>query len=299
MNPYSGYPLNPTSNEKVLDSNLFRIAATKMDRIRREIVDGVIRKKMESLETIFEENFTPFTRLKSLEEITNKRLNRIKSFVRNSVLESCSKEIGRLMDDFQNLPVGLALNKYAAIAENLGQRLGKRVEVQLRGSEVEIPLFRFGNLLNALTRVVCNSVEHGLETEAERASLGKSLDGKINIEVTIDNELLKIAFIDDGRGFDVEKIKKSAVENGTISESDAQVTSDREILQLPFDMGFSSRQNPDGSAASQGSLSILGSIVNELNGSIAIRTERWKGTRIDVSVPLNLPAQRTQLSRLK
>ncbi len=283
---HTQYLKNLVSDEQILDKTIYRVTDSKIAKIQKIIVGDVIQENIKKLEVVFERNYKPFTKLKGLEEITKKRLDRIKSYLRNSIIEPASKEAIELLESFRKQPVGLVMNRYAMTATGLANRLHKRVEVELKGVENEVSLHRYADLFNSLVYVVRNSVEHGLESMEERVFMGKPLDGKITVETSIEDDQLKIVLTDDGKGIDVEKIKKSAVEREVISETDADLASQQQILDLMFKKGFSQKQELHGTFGRGIGLNAVGSIVEELNGRIEIRTEHEAGTTLEVSVPL-------------
>ncbi|MBU3916098.1 hypothetical protein KKA14_11235, partial [bacterium] len=280
------YLNNLVSDEQILDKTIYRVTKSKIEQIEREISENIIQKKMKTLENVFEKNYLPFTRLKTLEEITEKRLNSIKAHIKKNVVDSSLKEIVDLMASLRKQPVGLVLKRYAIIAVNLGERQKKRVEVELKGAEIEVPLHSLENLFTSLTYIIRNAVEHGLEPLNERMDSDKTLEGKISIEVSLEEGELKIIIADDGRGIDVDKIKQSALKKGVITEKEANSADDNEILRLLFKKGFSTKKDVGGTFGRGVGLSTVGSVVAELNGTIFVQTKPGKGSTFEISLPL-------------
>lgn len=277
---------NLVSDEQILDKTVYRVTQTKIQKTREEIIEGVLKKSMKDLEAVFEKNYRPFTHLKRLEDITEKRLNRIKNHIRNHVVDPCSKEVEALMMNLRKQPIGLLFKRYAIIAVNLGERLKKRVEVDVKGADVEVPFHTLEHLFSSLTFVIRNSVEHGIETMEERIAQNKSLEGNISIEASMAEEMLTITIKDDGRGIDIEKIKQSAIKNGVIDREEAETLSHQSILMLMFNRGFSTKRDSAGTFGRGVGLSAAGAAAKELGGTVSIRTELKKGTTFKVKVPL-------------
>jgi chemotaxis protein histidine kinase CheA len=277
---------NLVSDEQILDKAVYRVTKTKISKIRERIIEQVLRKRMEELEGTFEKNYLPFTRLKTLEEITQKRLQRIKEHIRLQVVESGAREITDILSELRKQPIGLMLRRYAIIAVNLGERLKKRVEVEIKGADIEVPFHTLENVFTGLTFVIRNCVEHGLESMEERIALDKSLEGNISIEAALENNLLRISIADDGRGIDVEKIRQAAVKNKVITEAEANRSSEEQILKLMFSKGFSTKKDSSGTFGRGVGLNAVGSAIVELGGDVRVRTGLKKGTTIEVTVPL-------------
>ncbi|MBU2512052.1 hypothetical protein KJ966_11995 [bacterium] len=277
---------NLVSDEQILDKTVYRITKSKIYQIRDEISENIINKRMSELELVFEKNFKPFTHLKSLEEITQKRLERIKLYLWNHIAKPSVKDIARLMAGLRRQPIGLMFKRYAIIAVNLGERQKKRVEVEIKGAEIEVPFHTLEHLFTGLTFAIRNCVEHGLETMEERIDLDKSLEGNISIEASEEENRLKIVISDDGRGIDVKKIKAAAIRNRIMTEKEAAESSDEDILRIMFTKGFSTKKDSSGIFGRGVGLSAVGSAIEDLNGTVSIQTELKKGTTLQVEVPL-------------
>lgn len=277
---------NLISDEQILDKAIYRNTKTKILQTTDKIIEDVLKKRMEDLESTFEKNYLPFTRLKSLEEITTKRLDRIKNYIRDQIVKEGTDEIIGIMSDLRKQPIGLMLKRYAIIAVNLGERLNKRVEVAIKGAEIEVPFHSLENLFTSLIFVIRNCVEHGLETLEERIALNKSLEGNISIEADIENEILKITIKDDGRGIDVEKIKQAAINKGVITEQEATKANHNRILRLMFSRGFSTKKDSQGTFGRGVGLNAVGTAIEELGGDVRVKTKLKVGTTIEVEIPL-------------
>ena len=129
-------------------------------------------------------------------------------------------------------------------------------------------------------------VEHGLEGMEERVALSKSLEGNITIEAKLDQEVLRISISDDGKGINTEKIKRAAIINRVISETEANRCSEKDILKLMFTRGFSTKKDSKGTFGRGVGLSAVGAAIEELGGDINVQTELRKGTTVEVGVPL-------------
>ncbi len=279
------YLNNLISDEQILDKAVYRNTKAKILKIRNKIIDNVLKKHMTELEETFEKNYKPFTRLKTLEEITKKRLDRVKEHISSRILKEGASEITEIMSELRKQPIGLMLKRYAIIAVNLGERLKKRVEVEVKGADVEVPFHKLENLFTGLTFVIRNCVEHGLESMEERIALNKSLEGNISIEAALENNILSIAISDDGRGIDIEGIRKAALENRLITESEVK-GDDQEILNLMFSKGFSTKKDTSGTFGRGVGLNAVGTSVEELEGEVRVQTRPKQGTTVKIEVPL-------------
>ncbi|PCI30411.1 MAG: hypothetical protein COB67_01830 [SAR324 cluster bacterium] len=282
---HSKYLDSLLSDEQILDKAIYSVTETKIVQLKEQILDEVLNKKFDELDQVFEKNYTPFTKHPQLAQITKQRLERIKEFLWDEISPSCTQEISTLLDNLKKQPAKLILKKFALIAENLGKRMGKQVEVEVIGEELEIHYHRFEDLFSSLIHLLRNAVEHGLESMEERVFLGKSLEGKIRLEVRWeqDNFILKIE--DDGRGIDLDKLKETIVRKKVLTEEEAAAASDEEILGMLFKVGYSTKGIVNGISGRGVGLDAVHGVVQALHGDIMIRSEQEKGTIITITVP--------------
>src|SRR5262249_15103383 len=133
-----------------------------------------------------------------------------------------------------------------------------------------------------------NAVAHGLEREDERYQSGKSDHGNVAVRAYHRGNHIYIEVEDDGRGIDYEKVRKTAVEIGIASPEGAAEMSDRDLLDLLFQPGFSTAPRKTELAGRGVGLDVVRSNLALLNGEIEVETEKNRGTRFTLKVPLTL-----------
>lgn len=274
------------SENSISSSNSYQVTDAKLQSIYKTFATSGIDKTLKEMETIFENNYRPFTRLPRLSQITNQRLERVKENLWKKVGTPCKNSLKELLDSIKTEPIRQFFDRYAIVAENLAQKHNKQVEVKQIGDEIELPTAQFEALFSSLIHVVRNSVEHGIEKMEERVFYDKELEGVLTFEAKVEEGTLSLKLADDGKGIDIEKIKQTAITCNIITTEEAENISQEDALQLIFKLGARS-DDTSGSDVIRGiGLDIVRQNVEKLDGHIQIYTEPEKGTTIKISVPL-------------
>jgi len=177
------------------------------------------------------------------------------------------------------------LEKYKSTSETLAQKLGKEVQVEIRGAQVEIDYPRLKSLFAVLIHLIRNAVDHGLEEPWERETLHKPPQGRLLLAVDRLEQELYIAIDDDGRGMDADVIKAKAVAKGVITPQAAAAMSQQEALQLIFLPGFSTKDRLSELSGRGVGLDAVNAEVNRLQGWVEVDTKPDLGTRFTLVLP--------------
>jgi len=179
------------------------------------------------------------------------------------------------------------LQAYPEYVVELGARYGKDVEkFTILGGESLVNPEIYHNVAQTLVHVFRNAVAHGLETADERLEVGKQEKGNIRCEILESKEGFTIRVVDDGRGIDVEKMKKLAVEKNIVDQGTAQALSDEEAQGLIFGDGFSSATCADDIAGRGVGLYAIRKEVEKLGGKVGVTSQVGVGTEFSFVLPL-------------
>jgi two-component system chemotaxis sensor kinase CheA len=184
------------------------------------------------------------------------------------------------------IPCSLLLEGYPLTVRDLARSLGKEVDLVIEGQDVELEKRILEKLKDPLLHLVRNCVDHGIEPPEKRLAAGKSSKGLIRILVRhLDTRNVEIAISDDGKGLDLEEIRKTAVSQGLITSEEAETADREKLLSFIFHSGFStSRIVTDISGRGLG-LAIVQKAVEELEGSVKIDSSPGLGTSFHLIVP--------------
>ncbi|MBF0171736.1 MAG: chemotaxis protein CheW, partial [Nitrospinae bacterium] len=190
-------------------------------------------------------------------------------------------------------PIGSVFQKLPRIVRDLARSLGKRIRVDLVGSDVELDKSIIEGLSDPLTHLIRNSADHGIELPAERQAAGKSPEGIVTVSARHEGGLVHIVIADDGRGMDAAKLKGKAVEKGIVTEAAARVMTDAEAHELIFAPGFSTAAAVTDVSGRGVGMDVVKSNITALGGSVGLETAPGKGSRLTLKLPLTMAIMHT------
>lgn len=193
-------------------------------------------------------------------------------------------------------PIANILNKFTRVVRDLSHQLGKSIELEIEGKDVELDKTILESINDPLTHLVRNSVDHGIETPMEREQMGKKGTGKIILKAFHDAGQVNIVISDDGRGLDPVKISSSAIEKGLISESRVEEMSDKQKTELIFLPGFSTAKEVTDVSGRGVGMDVVVTNIEALGGIIELDSTPGQGTDIQIKLPLTLAIIPSQIT---
>ena len=158
----------------------------------------------------------------------NYRDSRLRNAVEN--IEKLTKKFRNNALDLRLIPVGSLLTRFKRQIRDLSRELGKRVELLIEGSDVEIDKSILKSIESPLQHIIRNSIDHGIEPEEVRIAKSKSPEGLIKITAFHAGANAVIQIQDDGSGIDLERVRECAITKGLIHND--QVVSKQELISL-------------------------------------------------------------------
>jgi chemotaxis protein histidine kinase CheA len=187
---------------------------------------------------------------------------------------------------------------FVASAQQLADRIatdhGKKVVVTCKGHD-QVPESYRRPVKDVLIQLIRNSVVHGIEKPADRQAQGKSPEGhiRINFELVENGRAFRMTCEDDGRGLTPDKLRKTAVTKGIISQNDATALSDQEAMMLVFRSGFSTANEVTRDAGRGVGMDVIAEIAARLGGRISLNSEIGKNMKLSLSFPAEMKAAGT------
>ena len=188
------------------------------------------------------------------------------------------------------LPLSTVLDEYPRQVFTIASELGKKVKIHIEGAENEIDKNLIESLSEVFLHMIRNSIDHGIETPEERRKQGKDETGLLTINCVRESGNMKVTIADDGRGINLEVIRKKIVEKGLVSPEAAAALEEEELINFIFQSGFSTKQEISNVSGRGVGMDAVRNNIERMKGSISIQTKAGEGTVFTISVPLSLAA---------
>ncbi len=204
-------------------------------------------------------------------------------------------ELQRRVLDLRTTPLLRVMETLPRTAREVAAQLGKRVEVELVGAELDLDRSILDRLNEPLLHMVRNAVDHGIESPAERVAAGKSEVGHITIAARREKDSIVIEVRDDGGGIDLDGVRNRAVEAGLLHPDLAEDLPPEEIAALIFSPGLSTAQSVSAVSGRGVGMDAVKATIESLGGVVELRSEPGRGTTTSVQVPIAAAVQRVLL----
>ena len=205
-------------------------------------------------------------------------------------------ELQRRVLELRTAPLVRVTDNLPRTARHVAETLGKRVEVEILGAELELDRSILDRLGEPLLHLVRNAVGHGLETPEERRAVGKPETGVIRVEARRQKDSIEIDVSDDGKGLDLASVCRRAVEADLIHPDLAEDLPIEEIAAFVFHPGLSTAQSITDVSGRGVGMDAVKATVESLGGGVELRSEVGVGTTTTLVVPITAAVQRVLLA---
>src|SRR5580700_8121723 len=206
----------------------------------------------------------------------SQRLNLITTELQAGVMKTRMQPIGNIWGQFPRTVRDVALG------------CGKEVVIEMEGKETELDKTIIEAIKDPLTHLVRNSVDHGIELPEARVKAGKDRAGRLTLRAFHEGGQVNIEISDDGGGLNVERIRKKAVERGSITAEQAARLPEREIFNLIFLPGFSTAEKITNVSGRGVGMDVVKTNVEKIGGTVDVQSTLGRGTTVRVKIPLTL-----------
>ncbi|MGI2118741.1 chemotaxis protein CheA [Shewanella oncorhynchi] len=200
-------------------------------------------------------------------------------------LERNTREMQEAVMSVRMLPVSFVFNRFNRLVRDLSEQLGKNVNLVIEGGNTEIDKGMIEKLVDPLTHLVRNSLDHGIEKPEKRLAAGKSEVGVLSLKASQRGGNIVIAVHDNGAGLHRERIIQKARENGL---QVADNSSDKQIWQLIFAAGFSTAEEVTDVSGRGVGMDVVRRNIEALGGRIDIESTEGQGSTFEIQLPLTL-----------
>ncbi len=186
------------------------------------------------------------------------------------------------------VPLGQIFDKLSRVVRRISREAGKEIKLTISGAETELDKLIVEELSDPLMHIIRNAIDHGIESPEERRRWGKQELGTIAIHAQQRGNHVILDVTDDGAGFDEDRILDIALERGLVDRGAASELSRRELLNLVFLPGFSTREQPNELSGRGVGMDVVKTNIAKLSGLIDLSSTRGMGTTITITLPITL-----------
>ncbi|CAI1614539.1 Chemotaxis protein CheA [Serratia grimesii] len=258
----------PKPRAKASESTSIRVAVEKVDQLINLVGELVITQSMLA------------QRSGSLDPVNHGDL--LNSM---SQLERNARDLQESVMSIRMMPMEYVFSRFPRLVRDLASKLNKQVELQLQGSSTELDKSLIERIIDPLTHLVRNSLDHGIEDPETRVAAGKSAVGNLILSAEHQGGNICIEVTDDGAGLNREKILAKAASQG-IAVSDSM--SDEDVGMLIFAPGFSTAEQVTDVSGRGVGMDVVKRNIQEMGGHVEIHSQAGKGTAIRILLPLTL-----------
>ena len=203
-------------------------------------------------------------------------------------LESVTTNLHESVMKVRMVPIESVVNRFPRMIRDLSKKLDKKMELHMTGEDTELDRTVIDEIGDPLQHLLRNSADHGLESNEDRIALGKSEVGNIWLNAYQDGNNVNIEVRDDGAGINIEKVRNKALEKGMITPEQAEVMTDKEIIDLLFQPSFSTADKITDVSGRGVGLDVVKTKIEGLGGNIECRSVMGEGSSFIIHLPLTL-----------
>lgn len=220
------------------------------------------------------------------QQTLDNRLSELEMFIRRH--SSLSERLYGEVIDIRMRPLSEGVKGFPRIVRDLGRDLGKKVRLEILGKNTPVDRDILEKLETPLMHLIRNAVDHGIESPEERIKSGKPEEGVVTLEASHRSGMLYITVKDDGRGVELDAIRKKVTHDKIVAEEVVENLTETEILDFLFLPGFSTSRGITEISGRGVGLNIVQNMVQEVGGTIRASTEFGRFLRFDLQLPLTL-----------
>jgi two-component system chemotaxis sensor kinase CheA len=219
--------------------------------------------------------------------------------------DETTTDLGRMSNQLQEgvmrirmMPVRTLFSRVPRLVRDLALREGKQVRVVFAGEETELDKTVIEQLSDPLVHLLRNAISHGLETPSERSAGGKDPEGTLRITARHQGNMVILEVEDDGRGIDLESVRRVLVDRGLSSQVEAARLSPRDLMVALFLPGFSTARAVSDVSGRGVGLDIVKRNIESLGGQVEVFTDAGRSTRFSIRIPLTMAIMQALLVRV-
>jgi two-component system, chemotaxis family, sensor kinase CheA len=266
--------------------SILRVDAARIDAVMNLVGELIIGKSM------LHRALTEFDQRHARDPVRAKMADAL-SF-QSRVLDELHKSVLKI----RMVPVEQLFRRFPRVVRDVAKHCGKDVALELSGQNTDLDKGILDALAEPLTHIVRNAVDHGIEAADERLAAQKSVRGTISLRAYHQGTQFVLEVRDDGRGIDLNHIRKHAVAKGLLKQSEVERMPESEVLNLIFEPGFSTASEVTEVSGRGVGMDVVRTVLDRLKGTVHVFSQPGKGTTIQLRAPLTLASIQTLLFRV-
>lgn len=215
-------------------------------------------------------------------------------------IDQAARLIGELQDEIMQArmaPVWQVFDRFPRLVRDAARSLGKRVDFVIEGKEIELDRSMLDEIGDPLVHLLRNSLDHGIESPAERRAAGKPETGTLRLSAARERSRIVIRVEDDGRGIQRDRVLAKALAAGLVTPEEARAMSDDDVARLITRPGFSTAETVTDVSGRGVGLDVVATRVRALGGMLEIASQPGQGTSMTLQLPQTLAIVRALLVR--
>ena len=269
----------------VAESTL-RVDASRIDSVMNLVGELIIGKSM------LNRALSEFDQKYARDPIRAKLVDAL-SF-QSRVLDELHKSVLKI----RMVPVEQLFRRFPRVVRDVAKHCGKDVALELAGENTDLDKGILDALAEPMTHLVRNAVDHGIESSEDRIAAGKGARGTVFLNAYHQGTQVVIEVRDDGKGLDLDRIRKQAIQKGLIKAEEAARLLDSEVTNLIFEPGFSTASEVTEVSGRGVGMDVVRTVLDRLKGTVQVISHSGQGTTIQLRVPLTLASIQTLLFRV-
>lgn len=263
--------------------------AAKKAPVNKPVVNRTVRVDIEKLDTLMNlvsELIIAKNSLVSASAMSGNSSQAVNEQI--EYLESVTTSLHESVMKVRMVPIESTVNKFPRMVRDLQKKLGKKMELYMSGEETELDRTVVDQIGDPLMHLLRNSADHGLESAEVRKERGKPEVGSIFLDAYQDGNNVVIEVRDDGNGIDTKAVKNRAIEKGVITPEQGEAMSEKEIIDLLFNAGFSTAKVVSDVSGRGVGLDVVKSMIESLSGEVEVKSKLGEGSTWTIRLPLTL-----------
>ncbi len=298
--PAAAAPANRADSRQALSTDSVRVTTDKLEEIREIVGDLFLlhsrsRGFLAELRKARQIALAAQSNAKATaEEKTYAQLGQILGGI-EAVLRDHGRQVGRtatmlesISRDMRMVPIRVLFDDYPRAVRSLARELAKEVRLEIIGENIQVDRAVLDAIAEPLIHIVRNAIDHGIEAPDDRALAGKPREGLIRVHANLVGSTLRIEISDDGKGIDVESVRRRIVELGLVSAEQARQLSHDELVSYVFHQGLSTLRTATEVSGRGVGLDVVLKNIEAMGGAVTVSTVLSQGTSLRLQVPISV-----------